>query len=54
MEGTYILEGTVMLDKGGKVYLISKQSNQVIDLNLVISDLIGEKVKVVVGKSENL
>ena len=53
MERTAIYEGTVMVEPDtGKVYLVAKPSNKVVDLNTYIAKLVGEKV--IVGNSENL
>ena len=53
MEGQYIYEGTVAENKStGKVYLII--GNLVTDLNTCLKKFVGEKVKVVIAKAEDI
>ncbi len=53
MEGTHIYEGVIKIEQvTGKVYLVL--GDYVVDLNYFLAKSIGEKVKVIVGNSENL
>ena len=59
MESTYIYEGTLAVNYDlGKVYLVNSKVNStvltVLDLNESLLKFLGEKVKVVVAKAENI
>ncbi len=52
MEGVFILEGTLMIERDpGKVYIVNKNNNAVHDLNCILAKWTGETVRITVNSA---